>query len=48
VPGTIHMNLTHYVWPKGGGKVILKDGTGHVLQTCQYPPVSTDDPSASC
>jgi Lamin Tail Domain len=48
VPGTIHLNQTHYIWPHDGGHAILKDGSGKVLQTCTYAAVSTDNPSASC
>jgi hypothetical protein len=46
--GTIHLNQTHYIWPKAGGHAILKDGTGKVVQTCTYGVVTTDNPSASC
>lgn len=48
VSGTIHMNQTHYVWPHDGGRAILKDGTGRLIQTCSYGAVNTDNPAASC
>jgi hypothetical protein len=49
VPGTIHLNLTHYIWPKDAGTAILKNGAGNVVQTCRYKrDVAHDDPSASC
>jgi len=46
--GTVHMNQTHYVWPKGGGHAILKDGTGKLIQNCAFRAVTDQDPSASC
>jgi len=49
ITGTIHLNLTHYIWPKVVGVAILKNAQGKVVQTCHYRrDVEHQDPSASC
>jgi hypothetical protein len=46
---TIHLNLTHYIWPKVTGTATLKDAHGVVVQTCHYlRDVAHQDPSATC
>ncbi len=47
-PATIHLNSTHYVWAHTGGHVVLKDGTGRVIQNCTYRAVTVSAPSAFC
>ncbi len=49
VEGTIHLNLTHYIWPKDVGVAILKNAQGKVVQACHYRrDVQHQDPSVSC